>query len=59
MAAASPFSGSIGFGYVRSCGKKDSKILDKSADEKRQCLIIHKDLSTFNAKYHIKLSKLG
>jgi len=33
MAAASPFNGSIGFGYVRSCGRKDSKILDKSADE--------------------------
>ena len=27
IAAASPFSGSWGFGYVRSCGRKTSKML--------------------------------
>ncbi len=33
MAAASPFSGSIGFGYVSSCGRKDSKMFDRSEME--------------------------
>ena len=36
IAAASPFRGSIGFGYVSSCGRKDSKMLDKSAPEKKR-----------------------
>lgn len=39
MAAASPFSGSIGFGYVRSCGKKDSKMFDKSVGKKNVLLV--------------------
>lgn len=30
IAAASPFRGSIGFGYVKSCGRNDSKIFDRS-----------------------------
>lgn len=30
MAAASPFRGSTGLGYVKSCGKNDSNIFDKS-----------------------------
>lgn len=31
MAAASPFNGSIGLGYVNNWGRKDSNIFDKSA----------------------------
>lgn len=30
MAAASPFSGSIGLGYVNNCGRNDSKIFERS-----------------------------
>lgn len=30
MAAASPFKGSVGLGYVRSWGRKDSKMLERS-----------------------------
>merc|ERR1719500_1934695 len=30
IAAASPFNGSVGFGYVRSCGRKDSNMLERS-----------------------------
>lgn len=35
MAAASPFNGSTGLGYVNNCGRKDSKIFDKSVNENR------------------------
>lgn len=34
MAAASPFKGSIGLGYVNNCGRKDSNMLDKSETKK-------------------------
>lgn len=34
MAAASPLSGSIGFGYVNNCGRNDSKIFERSGIEK-------------------------
>lgn len=30
MAAASPFSGSIGLGYVNNCGRNDSNIFERS-----------------------------
>ena len=30
MAAASPLRGSVGLGYVNSCGKNDSKMLERS-----------------------------
>lgn len=33
-AAASPFSGSVGLGYVSSCGKNDSKMFARSASVK-------------------------
>ena len=47
MAAASPFSGSMGLGYVNSWGKNDSKILDRSEMNKRYkshglCISIYK-----------------
>lgn len=34
MAAASPFKGSIGLGYVNNWGRKDSNIFDKSETAK-------------------------
>lgn len=36
MAAASPFRGSMGLGYARSCGKNDSNILVRSVGVKKK-----------------------
>lgn len=52
MAAASPFKGSIGLGYVRSCGRKLSNILERSEKQEiinsRQNII--SDISTNNKR---------
>jgi len=39
IAAASPFRGSIGLGYVNNWGRKDSKIFDKSETRKKSVTI--------------------
>lgn len=38
MAAASPFNGSMGLGYVSSCGRKLSKMLDRSGNGTEQVI---------------------
>jgi len=38
IAAASPFRGSIGLGYVNNWGRKDSKIFDKSETRNRSVI---------------------
>lgn len=41
IAAASPLSGSMGFGYVSNCGRNDSKIFDRSRKEQNKQFKMH------------------
>jgi hypothetical protein len=67
MAAASPLRGSIGLGYVSNCGRKDSKIFDKSETQRQMDLLSiilsaqelqETDRNGYEC-YHIKRSTLG